>query len=508
MTDKEIATMGEQEFDLYLENIIDRPPPADLAGDFSPWRKAMNRVLWGVALTTLTLHFWNLDVIIPALGLLLLILGFRVLRSENKWFQTAYIAAWIRTVWLLIAFAADVTVFSTEPQVSAFLAAGTYTVLLPGFLMLVSLRNGIRSVQRKVGLTPHGGNGLLIWYFIIVALGLVNFTGATVWGLLIAYFFILRNLFRLPKELDEAGYAISPANVKISDRMVKIIYAVVILVITVVGYSFFNKYPMDWQPVDETPDNAVSQVRQELIDLGFPENVLSDMTCEEILACGGASFVLISQRDYDVDQNVGIGTQEEIDNGKTALITINKAEPQLRMTYVGVKLGDDRENWQIIHHFEWLDNRKFRGTEAVQMWPYSQQGWNVSGDFSGRLLYELNGKTYTSHYHSLGRITYETNGMAAQMLGMSSSTDVFVTFSLPNQGNRRRGYVMYQLSEMKDGYIISSWFNYIHQHSQHQFPVKTAMEFKMTSFSNKSHAFQTIQTALQFTTHGRIPELI
>ena len=47
MTDKKFDQLSEQEFDLYLEEIIDSPPPADLSDDFKPWRKAMNRILWG-----------------------------------------------------------------------------------------------------------------------------------------------------------------------------------------------------------------------------------------------------------------------------------------------------------------------------------------------------------------------------------------------------------------------------------------------------------------------------
>ena len=71
MTDKQFDQLSEQEFDLYLEEIIDNPPPADLSNEFKPWRKAMNRILWGTALTTLTLNFWNLDVIMPAIGIIL-----------------------------------------------------------------------------------------------------------------------------------------------------------------------------------------------------------------------------------------------------------------------------------------------------------------------------------------------------------------------------------------------------------------------------------------------------
>ncbi len=507
MTDKQLGSLSEQEFDLYLEEIIEAPPPADLSNEFKPRRKAMNRILWGTGLTTLTLNFWNLDVIMPAIGLILLILGYRALKNENKWFKCGYVISWIRIVWWLVAFSINATVFSGESDVTAFLRVGTYVLLIPGFIKLVALRNGIRAIQKKVGLPPHGGNGMLVWYLIIIVLGLINFTGFSVWVLIIAYIFILRNLYKLSRELDEAGYAVSPAPVKISDIAIKLIYVGLIAVSLILGYGCFNKYPMDWQPLEANSANEYDAVRQDLLDLGFPEVVLNDMTPEEILACEGATFVIVEQRDYDVDQNRGIGTQEEIDDGKIALITIDKATPQLRMTYVGVKLGDEREQWKIIHHFEWLDDRKFYGTEAVQLWPYSQTGWSVSGDFSGRLLYEQDGSVYTSDYHSLGKVTYDTNGMVAQMLGQTSSTDVFATFSLPNEGERRRGYVMYELSEMIDGFIISSWFNYIHQHNWFQFPVQTAMEFEMTSFSNNGWAFKTIQTALQFTTHGEIPKL-
>lgn len=509
MTDKEITDLGEQEFDLLLEDILDSPPPAELEYTFKPWRMSMNRVLWGTGLTTITLNFWNLDVILPAIGVILLLLGYRALRQENRWFRMGYQIGMLRIIWWLLAFSVNLTVYSGESDVVAFFTVGTYLMLIPGFLGLVCLRNGIRAVQDKAGLPPHGGNGMLVWYLIMTVLGMVNFSGFSVWGLLIAYGFILRNLYLLSKELDEAGYAISPAPVNISDRTLKLAYTSIIAVIMVVGFVFLQKYPMDWKPLEQSADSEVQAVKAELLELGFPERVLNDMTNEEILSCDGAVFVLVDQRDYDMDQGRGIGTQEEINDGLVALITEDKAERQLRTTYVGVKFDDGRERWKLIHHFEWLDERKFYGTEAIQMWPYSQTGWNVTGDFSGRLLYELDGETFTSDYHSLGKVTYATNNMVSQMLGQRESTDVFATFSLPNQGSNHRGYVMYELSEMMDGYIVSSWFNYVHQRNWLQFPYRTAMEFEMYySFTTKDWPFKTVQTEIQFTTHGDIPELI
>lgn len=507
MTDKEISQLGEQEFDLYLEEIIDRPPPSDIADDFKPWRKAMNRVLWGIGLTMLTLNVWNLDVILPGIGTILLLLGFRSLRNENKWFKTAYVIAWIRTVWWLTAFFVNATVFSCEKEVSTFLAVGTYTMVTLGFIMLLSLRNGIRTVQKKADLQPHGGNGMLCWYLIIFTLGIVSYVGILAWVLLIAYICILRNLYKLSKELDEAGYAIVPAPVRVSDRWVKILYAAAVAAALVVGLGCFNKYPMNWQ-LKEVPQSAsVQAVRRELLELGFPEQVLDDMTAEEILACDGAVFVLVDQRDYDVDQGRGIGTKEEIAGGKGALVTKDQAEAQLRMTHIGVKLGEDRETWKIIHHFQWLVEREFCGTEALQLLPKSNMGWEVSDGFTGRLLYDEAGATYTSDHHSLGKVTYQTTGLAAQMLGQTSSTDVFATFSMPNTGENHRGYVLYELAEMIDGGVIDSWCNYVHQQSWLQYPVRTALEYRMTTFLNLNYVFKTIQTALQFTTHGEVPEL-
>lgn len=60
--------MTDKEFDRYLVDLTDAPPSAELTDDFTPWRAAMNRILWGTVWTTLTLQFWYLDVILPAVG--------------------------------------------------------------------------------------------------------------------------------------------------------------------------------------------------------------------------------------------------------------------------------------------------------------------------------------------------------------------------------------------------------------------------------------------------------
>ena len=170
----------------------------------------------------------------------------------------------------------------------------------------------------------------------------------------------------------------------------------------------------------------------------------------------------------------------------------------LRITGFGVKVSDDRERWIIFHHFLWNQAPKFYGTEAIQLWPVYRDlsdGWDSGGDVTGRVLYNRNEETFVADYYSLGTQTYASNSF---FFGPQDNTDVFATFSMPQQGSSYRGYIAYPIEEVQDGYIISSWINYVHQKSWVQYPVMTAMENRMTNSWNYAGAFQTLEDALQF----------
>lgn len=504
MSHKEHTIPKNQDFDHLLQTLVDDPIPTEI----SPWKKAMDRVLWGVGLTTMTLNFWNLDTILPGLGLIMALLGFRSLRKDNPWFSLGYVLSVIRVIWFVLCLFLQSTVYAGEQPIRDILQIGSYLMVIPGFLVLLSLRNGIRRVQIKAVMSPHGGTGLVIWYGIVLILGLLSYTGIAGWGLMIAYIFIIRNLIALPGELEEAGYMISPAPVKWSDLTVKIAYAAIIMVSLLIGYCFCSHHPMNWQEYTPHETTATAEIKQRLTELGFPKYVLEDMTEDEIAALDGADFIIVNGHDYDVDQNVPILTAKEIAAERMNGITEEEGQRQLRTTFIGVRFPRDKERWTIIHHFMWLTDRKFCGTEAIQMWPTDHvEGWHKTGDFQGRVLYDFDGITYASDYHSLGEITYETTDLTATMLGQTSSTDVYATFSLPSGDKNQRGYVLYDVEEMTDGYIIDSWFNYVHQNHPLQFPVQSAKEYKMTAFLDSRNVFTTIQTALQFTTHGEVPEL-
>ena len=57
--------------------------PDKVAAAVTPWKRAMSRVLAGTALTALGTNLWGLNYLLPGIGLVLMLLGFRLLRREE-----------------------------------------------------------------------------------------------------------------------------------------------------------------------------------------------------------------------------------------------------------------------------------------------------------------------------------------------------------------------------------------------------------------------------------------
>lgn len=485
--------MTDKEFDRFLEDTIDAPPPAELADDFTPWRSAMNRILWGTVWTTITLNFWYLDVILTATGHIMQLLGFRAMRRENRWFRFGYGLCWLRCIWWILNFGVNCTIYSGTPEIERILSAAAYGMLVPGFLLLLALRNGVRTVQQKAGLPTHGGNGILVCFCLMVFFATAKLGGIAAWGLMIVYVCILRNLFTLSKELDEAGYAVSPASVRISDSALKRTCTAVILLVLVVGLCFFDSYRMDWQPVTVSQNDEVTAIRRELLELGFPAHILDDLTEADIRSCKGAMRIVVDEKDHPVNDGRWVTEQQGSFNHSYTVYD----EKELRITGIALELPGERERWKIIHHFQWVIDPGFQGTEVLHLWPAYRmdEGWRSGGELSGQVLYTRNGESYAAPYHALGQETYTQDTI---FWGQQTSTDVFAEFSLPNKGENLRGYVSYTIEEVQDGWSIDAWINYTHQTPWPQYPVITAKEKQQTMGVGDTRTFKTVQDALQF----------
>lgn len=490
MSDREWENMSDADLEALFEDHVPELPPEDVVAEVTPWKESVNRVLVGLALTVVTLNFWCLDYILPAIGNILLLLGFRTLRHENKWFGCCFVVSVLRAAYFFPSLVLNTTIIQSSVYASSTGTVMTVVNMVLLFLQFVCLWRAFIAVQQKAGIPPHAdaAAALIVWYVLMCLLALIQYRGwIIVGGMIAGYFFIIHNLYLLSERLDEAGYVIQTAPVRITDGYIVILIVLFLAVGLVCGYLFGGSYPMEWSALNPAEHDGVGDIKEHLASLGFPAYVLNDLTAEDIAACDGALKVVVDVTDEPVND----------DNRWSRVGNAVYDVKELRITGVGVQISGERERWIIFHHFLWTADPGFYGTESIQLWPVyrdTSEGWSSAGDVTGRVLYDNDGATFVADYYSLGPQTVTSNSI---FWGSQTNTDVFAAFSMPRKGKNYRGYVAYPIDEVQDGYIISSWFNYTHQRWL-QYPAVTAMEKRMTNSWNDAGAFRTIQDALQF----------
>lgn len=502
MCDRPWETMTDADFEAMLARSVPDTPPEEIVAEVTPWRRAMHRVLFGMALCAVTLNFWCLNYILPAIGTVLLLLGFRALRQENRWLGGCFAVTVVRTAYFFATLILNTTILQSAvftPAVTTALTAANAVLLLA---LYFCFWRGLLAVQTKVGLPARAGGALalIVWHALVCVLAAVQYGGWVVpIAMLVGYVCILRSLYRLSGALDEAGYAIAPKPVRVTDRCLVLVIAAVLGIGCTLGYLFGGSYRMDWQPVDASTQAQTETIRQQLLDLGFPEAVLNDLTPEDIAACDGALRVVAVTEDHPFNDGRTVSYKEsDGEGGVVSVLDTVYDVRELRLTSVGVQLPGAQETWRVYHHFLWTTDPGFCGTEVLQIWPADenmQDGWRFAGDVTGRVLYDRDGQTFTASYHTLGRQTYTADSV---FFGQRTNSDLFAAFSLPRHGEHARGYVAYTAAAVQSGCLLNSWINYTHQQSWLQYPAVTAQTHRMTCTQSNGGAFRTVQDALQF----------
>lgn len=498
MREHERESARDDAFEALLAQSVDELPPEEIVADVTPWRRAMERVLFGLALCMVTLNFWCLNYLLPAIGTVLLLLGFRALRRENPWLGGCFVCAVLRTACVFPSLILNTTILPGDACRSAAAAVSAALMLT----LLLCFWQGLRAVRRKAGLPAQGGGAgaLLAWYVLMCVLAAVHYTGLLVpIAMLVGYVCILRSLFRLSGALDEAGYAIAPQPVRVTDRCIALVLAAALGIGCTLGYLFGSSYRMDWQPADASEQTQTAAIRQQLLDLGFPEAVLNDLTPEDIAACDGAVRVVSVTEDHPFNDGRTVSHKEsDGEGGVVSVLDTVYDVRELRLTSVGVQLPGAQETWRVFHHFLWTTDPGFCGTDVLQIRPAYRsipEGWSAAGDVTGRVLYDRDGQTFAAPYAALGARTFTANTV---LWGEQTNTDLFAAFSMPRHAESARGYVAYTAAAVQSGCLLSSWCNYTHQQSLLQYPAVTAMEKRMTSAFWNAGAFYTVQHALQF----------
>ena len=491
--------------ELLREDAAALPPPAD--GEITPWRTAMDRILWGMGLTTITLNFLWLDVLLPAIGAVLLVLGFRTLRRENAPLRWGYRLSLLA---LAIRFAGDV--LAALPVDVGHTPADVH---IPVTLALyVCLWRGMVGVSRAAGAekpaAPAAG-AMAVFYATLTALALIGLEGwLLVLPLLALYLFLLRSMVRLSRSLTDTGYAITAAPVRLSDSAV-LWGALGALLAAVLLTAFLGqRYPMGWHTRSDAPQSV--PIRQELLEKGFPAQVLDDLTAEEVSRMAGAVRVyrqverLYSDTDYrtittthymsdPVRPLVFDRTITDVDGeGERHYTYVYRVYDTLEqtMTHVAVELPEEDGVRRYIYiHYLTYDTPPSPYTEMLELWPawQTQGDWFPGGHVSGRVLCERNGTAQTAAFHTLKSGSQQVS----DLFGTRQTQRITAGWSFPRGVESPRAYVFYDALRGQDGWVIESWANYVCQTA----PVYPFRDAAALWHSYGSDAYSLRQTALQ-----------
>ena len=465
-----------------------------------PYERSINRAVIGIALSLISLNISFLGDIISVVGMILCLLGFRILKYENKWFQSCYVITVIRAIYLILNIILSTTIIQSIITSSPIMSVINIMNLILSSVFLVCFCCGIKALQQKIEMPVHIGPviALFVWYVFMCLLAFINYRGFIIFGIMIiAYISIINRLWKLTKDISKSGCCCHALHIRITDRSIVLIIIFIIAAGCTGGYMFGGSYPMKWSECDNHQSVEEQDIRKQLVKLGFPEYVLNDISNKDIKDCEYPLEIKVSANEYsiengNVNQNNSTSFNSEAADKKVSLEKVKG----LYMTGVAVELPGRR--WKIFHHFVWPSSHKFYGTESIQLWPVYKdvQEWSSISNTTGRLLYDKKAKTYVSSFYSLENKTFTQNNL---MFGEQTSTDVFATFSMPNDVVKQRGYLCYSVRKNnKDYAVIDSFMNYTHQQTWMQYPVKTAMETRINDGFNKSGAFLTIQDDVQF----------
>ncbi len=493
MSENKPSVSGEDSFDAFLSANLPEKVAPEISEKVTPWTDALLLILLSMGLGLITFQTAPLFTVIQgsvcyALGLL----GWNRLRGENASFRRGWILMLVRTTWFVVVTILQSTIYSTE--LGALLSGDLQFILSLAFSLLllvqiVCLRDGIAAVQKKSGAEEDiFAVGCLIGaYAVMFVMALIGAGGAFGLIVLIVSFAGLVGVGRLSHSLDEAGYTITPSSVRITPRALLGVYLGILILGSLIGLLFFSSRHMKWQAPAPDSHSETAAVREQLLSLGFPEAVLSDLSEDDILACSGAVSVMHNESTYHSDKLYG-----------------------LHLESVAVVLSEKPRVWKVFYHFSLPDIESYHGTDALELQPFSlfrsleisekPHGFILTGEDDVRIAaipYVKEG----GYYQNINIFTPFINSGNG-----SGANTYFASFSLPNEYQNARGYVTLTVENPYPGVLvwdeeaksrISANYNnglyYTHQNSL-QYPVLSAEASRYySSGSWKNDHFTTVE---------------
>lgn len=512
--------MRQEEFDRLLTEDVAQIPPGE-AEEYTPWRAAMTKILWGMGLTTFRFAFFYLQYLLPLLGAVLLYLGCRTLRRENRWFRAgrALAMAYLAVHVTALVFTATPIMGRIEAVRPLSLGLGLAFSLLPMGILFV-LRQGTQGAFAAPGGRPRDCLGrALLAYAACIALALWSdlvpltapadgpisfgltitnkplYYGRTI-AFIVLYLLVLYWTARQGRALAGRGYDITPAPVRVPGGAL-IAAILLFLAITLPTASLLSaRLPMPQaQSLSQLREEGDAEVRTRLEDLGMDPALAALLDGAELARCREALAVISFPPDSG--QLIGSDREAQWTQDGNALFTLDGGTAKLSCQAVLLP-GRQVRFYQC---FQWV--------EPPRRW--LQEGFSIyldsypAGEFSARLAWDSGDATLTAPLPVQlggGQTPEELPAWAlewydAELNALGHLRYVpYLTFSAPGGAEHLRGWLAWtqDMSRTQDGERV--WL-FSHSALYHQarwllFPFRSVAESAVTVGYSSGSPFQSV----------------
>lgn len=399
--------------------------------------KPIELIIWGMVLTSITLNFLLLQYILPTIGVILLFLGFRSLRAGNKWFFIAYLMAFLNLFGQAVYLGILVTPLHNRIDNVVF-----WGIFLGAFQVVQFLvfRKALHNVFQKAGRVPSRDPLLwaVVWTVLSTSCALSSLAQSWIIAtvLLIGFILILRSLYRFGRELNALGCDFSAEPAKIGNKVIVYGYLIICCLIMVVCSLVSNHLPLQ---SSEFSFPANSEGRAMLLSLGFPEEILQEVSDEEVALLKDAIHI---QNEREI---LEFGLKKKVE-AKTVYIEC------------------PNNSLYVMQYFQWIAG----GT-------YWQDGISISAGnetlelINGVLLYEKDDSMYSAKFP---RLKDEVVTAQNWFSGAEEQKQIMGAVNYPFGTKNQRGYLLYHLQVPEENWLGGTIFNYAHL----SFPVQIPYE--------------------------------
>lgn len=470
--------MTPNEFDQKLiEQIGELPPDASEVERCTPWGDAMAKLLLGQALVTFHLEFFYLQYILPLLGSVLVYLGARSLRKENRYFRLSWVLGGARLVWnalYLVLCATPVIGLLTSSWLN-----WPVSVLVNGVTIaqLFALYGGTRLAFAVTdGPNPKDwlARGLVAYLLsmgVAIWADLVPLTQPSIFGTAIIHesswlyysrgiafialqIYFLVCLARQSEALAGRGFDITPAPVRFSGKTIALATFIAVALAIPAALYFSSRAPVGPAETLTAPlAGEQAGVRDRLVELGLPEEAANLLDEAELTLCADAVAVRAMETQS--------GWTELQDNWLADFLS----DAESAMSGWAVMLPGSQMRYYFLFRYPEIPGRHFQ--EQLSIDPI---GNYPTRDYTARLMWERDGavQTLRPQIRLAGGQTEDeidwnavmlpyTTQLELELLGGRLHESPWFNFSIPKGAENLRGYLAYT-ADLASDYVGDTHF--------------------------------------------------